>query len=156
LLGAGSTLVFAGDFSVAPGASVVVADADGTRGTFIDGQNANITGNGGITLEVTGDPTNVSGGEGALNSGAGCNSIVATTGVSGGGTSGGSSNLLAASSSAGVAGASEGAAGESSSGGGPVVGILPDTGGASFVLLAALAAVGTGLLILQRLRAARR
>jgi hypothetical protein len=161
-LGAGSTIVFPGDFSIASGASVVVQDADGTQGTLIDGQNASITGNGGIRVEVTGDPTNVSGGDGVLNGGAGCNSIVATTGVSGNGTAGGSASFVAGTSanatsggSAGVAGGSGGAAGESS-GGGAVVGILPDTGGASFVLLAALAAVGTGLVILQRLRAARR
>jgi hypothetical protein len=131
-LGAGDSLVFPGDFSVAPGASVVVEDSDGTRGTLIDGQNASITGGSSISVALTGDPTNVSGGDGVLNGGAGCNSVVATTGVSAVGD-------------ASVSG---------SSGSESLVGILPDTGGESLLaLLAGLASVGTGLLIVQRLRA---
>jgi len=132
LLNAGDSVVFSGDFSVASGAAVVLDDADGTQGTLIDGQNARI-GADGITIEVTGDPINVAGGNGVLNDTV-CDSLVATTGVSA---------------------ASEEPSEGGAAGGGPVIGLLPDTGGASFLLLAALAALGTGIVVVRRLRSAR-
>lgn len=131
LLDAGDVVTFPGDFSVASGAAVVLDDADGTQGTLIDGQNARI-GADGITIEVTGEPINVAGGDGVLNDTV-CDSIVATTGVFG--------------ASAGPSGGSSGSE--------ALVGLLPDTGGVPFLLLAALAAIGTGVVIVGRLRSAR-
>ncbi|MEW6636301.1 MAG: hypothetical protein AB1425_05745 [Actinomycetota bacterium] len=130
LLNAGDLIVFPGGFSVAPGASVVLEDADGTQGTLIDGVNAEIAGGGGISLAVTGDPLNVAGGDGVLSDEV-CDSIVTTTGVAG------------AAGAAGVQAASTGVAG--------VVGVLPSTGGPLIAgLLGALALLGTGLAILRR------
>ncbi len=129
VLHSGDTVTFPGDFSVAPGASVILDDADGTQGTLIDGENATISGDGSnIEITVTGDPVNVSGGNGELSDEV-CNSIVATTGVS---------------------------AGSADSGrGGVVARVLPNTGGSMLIFYGgALAIAGTGLLLLSR-RASR-
>lgn len=77
---AGDTLTCEGDFEVADGASAVVQDEDGTQGTFIDGQNAQITA-GSIIIQVTGEPFNEVGGNGVLNSD--CLFIAVTSGISG-------------------------------------------------------------------------
>jgi hypothetical protein len=139
LLNAGDRVVFPGKFKVAPGASVILDDADGTQSTLVDGRNARISG-GGISVLVTGNPSNVVGGNGVANDSV-CNSIVATTGV-------------AAVGGASVSGSGGASGSGGSSGSEALVGLLPDTGGESLLaLLAGLASAGTGLLIVQRLRA---
>ena len=122
LFDAGDLATFPGDFSVASGASVVIDDEDGTQGTFIDGENAEITGeNGDIVISVTGQPLNVAGGDGALGTEV-CSSIVSTTGISGGY---GSQDVS--------------------------VSVLPDTGGSMFVLYGSvLVAAGVGLALVRR------
>jgi hypothetical protein len=126
LLNAGDSVTFGGNFSVAPGASVVIEDADGTQGLLVDGVNANISeGAGGITIVVTGEPMNVVGGDGVMSDVV-CDSIVTTTGI-----------FL----SAGEAPEDEGA----------ILSVLPDTSGPLLIgLLGGLAAVGTGLAIFRR------
>lgn len=133
LLDEGDLVTYPGDFSVAQGASVVVDDQDGTQGTFIDGENAEITGeNGNIVISATGAPLNVVGGNGELSSMV-CNSIVTTTGVSGDSGVEGTS----VSGDSGVQGVS--------------VGVLPDTGGSMFIVYgSALVAAGVGLALVRR------
>lgn len=132
-LGAGDTVVLRGAFSASPGASVVLHDADGTKGTLIDGENAEFSDEGGLlAIAVTGDPINVSGGDGQLSNWrcdpgttAGETGIVASTGISAGN---------------GASGAESGLAG-----------VLPDTGGSMiFVYFAALLISGAGLVLLRR------
>ena len=158
---AGDTITYPGEFTVAPGASVVIDDEDGTVGTFVDGKNAKISsGKNGITVTLTGSPTNVSGGNGVLNDTV-CKSIVASTGIVAGPA------LVASSSSSGDSGPSDGGSGGSDSGSGgssndssgnegPLARILPETGGPMLVLLGALAAIGTGLTLLRHRSATRR
>jgi hypothetical protein len=141
LLNAGDTASFEGNFSVAPGASLILEDADGTQGTLIDGENAEISSgdDGNIEVAMTGDPLNVVGGDGVLGADV-CNSVVTTTGIAaaqGTGYSGGGAE------SAGTA-----------SGSSAVIGVLPDTGGPLFAaLLVGFAVVGAGLAIaVHRLR----
>jgi len=150
LLNAGDVAVFPGNFSVAPGASVVLEDTDGTQGTLVDGVNAVVTG-GNIRIALTGDPLNVAGGDGVLSDDV-CDSVVTTTGVAGAaGISGlagtaGATGPAGASGLAGTAGVQAGSAGVSG-----VVGVLPDTGGLPIVgLLGAFALLGTGVAILRR------
>lgn len=133
LLNAGDVVEYGGDFSVSPGASVVIDDSDGTMGTFIDGRNAEISqgsGGDGIRIAVTGNPINVSGGDGVLSDMV-CNSIVASTGIT---------------------------ADSSGLGGGGLLGlsVLPDTGGAPMILLyLGMLLVAGGGLVLLRHRALR-
>ncbi len=54
-----------GEFSIEPGSSVTLQDADGTRGTVTDGSNAKIV-EGSIDTTVTGTPSGVSGSDGQL------------------------------------------------------------------------------------------
>jgi hypothetical protein len=77
---AGDTLVCEGDYEVADGASAVVQDSDGTQGTFVDNENAQIT-EGSIVIQVTGEPMNEVGGNGVLNTD--CLFIAVTTGITG-------------------------------------------------------------------------
>lgn len=123
-LKAGDTLVFPGTFSIASGASVVLEDADGTQGTMIDGENARITEGEGGTIQIllTGAPMNVIGGDEVLSNEV-CESIVATTGISG----------------------------RPETGSGVTPGILPDTGGVVTLLyLGALVLAGAGIAALRR------
>ena len=121
LLNAGDTVTYPGNFSVASGSSVVLDDADGSIGTLIDGQNAEISGDprGDIRIVVSGDPINVSGANGVLNDTV-CESIVASTGISSG-------------QEADPGGAS----------------VLPFTGGIPLAYLGVLA-LGAGLVLLRR------
>jgi len=154
LFGAGDRAVFPGGFSISSGASVILDDMDGTQGTFIDGQNATITGSSSLTVEATGDPIGASGGDGVLSDTV-CNSIVATSGISGAGASGADASEAGAS-SADASGADASETGASEEGRSSILGVLPDTGGTSlFALLAGLAALGTGLVFVQRLHARR-
>lgn len=124
----GDVISVEGNFSVAPDASLVVQDEDGTRGTFIAGENAEVSRDA-LEVAVIGDPINVSGGDGTLHA-AGCPEIVSTTGVSP--TTGGASTEEDPS---GVASA--------------VMGLLPDTGGLLPVsVLGGLAIIGLGAAIL--------
>lgn len=129
LLNAGDFVSFGSGFSVAPGASIIIEDADGTQGLLVDGDNADISeGDGGsIDVVVTGAPTAIVGGDGAMSS-AVCNSVVTTTGIS----------------------LDEGEATEDE---GTILGVLPDTGGPSLIgMLGALAVLGTGFAIFRRTR----
>lgn len=127
LLNAGDVVEYRGDYSISQGASVVIDDSDETLGTFIDGRNAEISqgsGGSGIEIAVTGDPINVSGGDGVLSDKV-CNSIVASTGIFGDppGEGGGGSLGLS---------------------------VLPDTGGAAILLyLGMLLVAGAGLVLLR-------
>lgn len=78
VVGPGDTIVIEGDFVVTEGASVTLEDSDGTQGTLIDGQNAEIT-EGSIIIQVTGFPVGVVGGNGVLNTDG--LFVVATTGI---------------------------------------------------------------------------
>lgn len=144
LLNAGDFVSFQGSFSVAPGASLVLEDADGTQGTLIDGENAEISAgeNGNIELLLSGLPLNVVGGDGVVSSDV-CDSVVTTTGIS--------ALQGVGSADAGAALASGGAA----SGGSALFGVLPDTGGSALlILLAGVGAAGAGLAVaVYRLRA---
>lgn len=118
----GDLVAYPGDFSVAPGSSVVIDDEDGTQGTFVDGENAEITGeNGNIVISATGNPLNVVGGNGELSAMV-CNSVVTTTGVSGD-------------------------YGDQGTG----VSVLPGTGGSMFIIYGSvLVAAGVGLALVRR------
>jgi hypothetical protein len=72
-------LLIEGEICVVPGASVTVEDADGTRGTYIDGEGASITpaDNG---VSVSGNPQIVTGGDQALDTATAV--VVASTGIS--------------------------------------------------------------------------
>lgn len=151
LLNAGDIVSFEGSFSVAPGASLVLEDSDGTQGTLIDGENAEISSgdNGNIEILMTGDPLNVVGGDGVVSSDV-CNSVVTTTGISA---------LQGVSSGAGAAASGAAASGSAASGaiesGSAALGVLPDTGGpVVLVLLGGLVVAGTGLAV-RRLRGDR-
>lgn len=65
VVGGGDRIYVEGEFSIEPGSSVTLQDADGTRGTVTDGSNAKIV-EGSIDTTVTGIPTGVSGGDGQL------------------------------------------------------------------------------------------
>ena len=148
LLNAGDVVEYRGDYSISSGASVVIDDSDGTQGTFIDGSNADISegsGGDGIKIVVTGDPINVSGGDGVLSDKV-CNSIVASTGIFGDAPGGGAEGLLA--------GLFGDAPGEGSSG---TLGlsVLPDTGGVAVLLYLGMLSVAGGGLIVLRHRALR-
>ena len=152
LLNSGDVVEYRGDYSISPGASVVIDDSDGTLGTFIDGTNAEISeggGGDGIKIVVTGDPINVSGGDGVLSDKV-CNSIVASTGIFGGAPGGGGAEGL-------LAGLFGDAPGEGSGGSSGTLGlsVLPDTGGAAVLLYAGMLLVAGGGLVLLRHRALR-
>lgn len=155
-LNEGDFVEYPGDFAVAPGAVVVLDDADGTQGTLRDGVNAEIAGDGegNIEISVTGDPESVSGGDGALSDEV-CGSIVSTLGVAVG-TGGGASEGATSDGSASNEGSSdEGSSGASESvspaSGSPITSVLPDTGGAVLTLaLGALALAGAALTIFRR------
>ncbi len=147
VLNAGDTILYPGDVSVAQGASVILDDADGSQATLIDGQNVEITGTvtGGIRIVVTGDPLNVAGGDGVLNDTV-CDSIVASTGISG---QAGVFGQTGISGQAGVFG--QAAAQDSSQGVSGLQGLLPDTGGSMLlVYVVGFALAGTGLILLRR------
>jgi hypothetical protein len=78
VVGPGTVIVIDGDFEVSEGASVTLQDSDGTQGTLIDGENAEIT-EGSIIIEVTADPVGVVGGDGVLNTDG--LFVIATTGI---------------------------------------------------------------------------
>jgi hypothetical protein len=81
VLNPGDALLIPGDFTVADGASMVLEDSDSTQGTLIDGDNAEITaGEEGLEVGTTGDPINVTGGNGTLET-TGL-TVAATTGIS--------------------------------------------------------------------------
>jgi cell wall-associated NlpC family hydrolase/peptidoglycan hydrolase CwlO-like protein len=65
VVGKGAQLRVEGDFSISPGASVTLQDADGTTGTATDGLNAGIT-EGSIVIDVTASLSDVTGGDGQL------------------------------------------------------------------------------------------
>jgi len=100
---------------------------------MIDGGNAEIT-EGSIIIAVTGEPANVNGGNGVLNTKG--LFVVATTGIS----------------------ASSGAGSEGSSGvAGVVASVLPETGGSLLLLsLGVLAISGAGLVLIGRRASGRR
>ena len=75
----GDQLRVDGDFKIQPGASVTVEDADGTRGTAIDGVDAKIV-QGSIDITLMGTPNNVTGGDGVLDT-TGTLGLVDTTGI---------------------------------------------------------------------------
>jgi cell wall-associated NlpC family hydrolase/peptidoglycan hydrolase CwlO-like protein len=75
----GDQLRVEGDYKITPGASVTVEDADGTRGTVIDGVDANIA-EGSIDITLMGTPNNVTGGDGVLET-TGTLGLVDTTGI---------------------------------------------------------------------------
>lgn len=171
VVGPGDVLIIPGDFNVADGASITLQDSDGTQGTLIDGQNANIT-EGSVRIEVTGSPViNAAGENGELNTDG--LFVVATTGISlaGGGAVAGdgaaaeggavASDGAAAGNGAaaeGEAAAGDGAAAEGEAGSdGVAASILPDTGGTATVALLAggLLAAGGGLVLLRRQAANR-
>lgn len=165
----GDVVVCEGDFTVSEGSSVVLQDSDGTQGTFVDGQNAEVS-SGSLIIEVAGDPINVVGGNDVLNTEG--LFVVATTGIAavdgkandgkaddeaagvGGGTTGGTTGGDAGTAGGDAGAAAGGAAGDDDdgAGGGAILGggLLPDTGG-SLVLLAAggLALIGGGALLLR-------
>lgn len=78
VVGPGDTIIIPGDFVVSEGASVTLQDSDGTQGTLIDGQNAEIT-EGSIIIQVTDFPVGVVGGDGVLDTDG--LFVVATTGI---------------------------------------------------------------------------
>lgn len=146
LLNAGDTVSFEGNFSAAPGSSLILEDGDGTQGTLIDGENAEIstTDNGNIEISVTGAPLNAVGGDGVLSSDV-CDSVVTTTGISA---------LQGADSGSGASGdgAAEASGDAAASGSSAALGVLPDTGGpVALALLGGLAVAGAGLAV-HRLR----
>lgn len=122
---AGDVVEYPGDFSVSDGASVVIDDSDGTLGTFIDGRNAEISETSdGVRIAATGDPINVSGGDGVLGNMV-CDSLVASTGIFGDPSGKDDGGILGLS-------------------------VLPDTGGAAIlVYLGALSIAGGGLVLLR-------
>lgn len=129
VVNAGDEITCAGNFSVSAGSSATLQDSDNTQGTFLDGDNADIT-EGSLDIAVTGNPANVNGGNRGLNTDG--LFVVTTTGVAAGDSSSGSSALSA------------------------VTGVLPDTGGPLIVLaLGILAVGGTGLTLLRRRYATR-
>ncbi len=68
-VGAGDVLVIEGGYVVGPGASLILKDADGTTGSFVDGKNAAFEKGEGETLRlrVTKEPTGLKGGDKALS-----------------------------------------------------------------------------------------
>jgi len=126
---------FAGNLTAAPGASVVLQDADGTQATFVDGKNARITSRDGILrVTVTGAPINVSGGDGVFEPSS-CSTLIATTGVS-------SSRVTEHSSDATM---------HSSSEPGLTSGVLPSTGGPALaILVGGVAVLGSGIAVFRR------
>ena len=62
----GEILTLAGSFSFEPGACITFIDGDSTIGTICDGGNGTFT-TGSLIVEVTGAPSNVSGGDGVLD-----------------------------------------------------------------------------------------
>lgn len=139
---AGDVITCAGSFDIASGASVILQDADGTQGTFVDGQNATIT-EGSIVIDVSDDPINVSGGNGILNTDG--LFVVATTGITATSDAGSDAGGSDDSGAAVAADTQEPQPATAASG------VLPDTGGfAMFGALGALALVGTGFLVFSR------
>ena len=154
LLNAGDVVEYRGNYSISSGASAVIDDSDGTQGTFIDGRNAEISegsGGDGIRIAVTGDPINVSGGDGVLSEKI-CNSIVASTGIFGDASGGGAEGLLA-----GLFGdpPGEGSSGSEGSSGTLGLSVLPETGGVAVLLYLGMLFVAGGGLIVLRHRALR-
>ncbi len=152
-LNAGDIVEYRGDYSISSGASVVIDDSDDTQGTFIDGRNAEISegsGADGIKIAVTGDPINVSGGDGVLTNKV-CNSIVASTGIVGDAPGGGAEGLLA-----GLFGDPPGqGSGSAGSSGSLGLSVLPDTGGVAVLLYLGMLSVAGGGLVLLRHRSLR-
>lgn len=166
VVNAGDTVVCAGEYVIVEGASVTLEDSDGTQGTFIDGQNAEIT-EGSLIIDVAGDPLNVVGGNEVLNTEG--LFVVATTGISAaenvvaddgaaednGAVAGNNGAVAEAGNNGAVAEAGDAPA---SAGGGSeeqptsaVVGVLPDTGGPVLLgLLGGAAILGGGLLAVRR------
>lgn len=154
VVNAGDTITCAGDYQISGGASVVLQDADGTRGTFVDGQNATIT-EGSIDIAVKADPFDVNGGNGVLNTKG--LFVVATTGITATGGPGtvestGTGGAVAGAAAGGASATGGGAAGQGGAQAGVAqAGVLPDTGGmASLGLLGAFMLLGLGVLLLAR------
>jgi LPXTG-motif cell wall-anchored protein len=152
----GDTVVCEGDYVVAEGASVTLEDSDGTQGTFVDGQNAEIT-EGSLIIDVAGDPLNVVGGNEVLNTEG--LFVVATTGISAADDDGGADEVVADDGAAGDSGAAAEAGDETAAAGedsgaqpaGASVGVLPDTGGPIVLgLLGVVSLLGGGLLVVRR------
>lgn len=160
VVNAGDTVVCVGEYVIVEGASVTLEDSDGTQGTFIDGQNAEIT-EGSLIIDVAGDPLNVVGGNEVLNTEG--LFVVATTGISAaenvvaddGAVAGNNGAVAEAGNNGAVAEAEDATA---SAGGGSeeqptsaVVGVLPDTGGPVLLgVLGGAAVLGGGLLAIRR------
>lgn len=145
----GDLLRISGNYVISPGASVTLQDADGTQGTLIDGQNANIY-TGSVMIRVTGYPFNQTGGNGVLNT-RGLR-VVASTGIWP--VSGTSASTSTASPAAGAGAAPSSGAATTAASSGAAIGVLPETGGtASAVLLGAgIVACGGGLIGLAAVR----
>jgi LPXTG-motif cell wall-anchored protein len=103
---------------------------------------------------VTGDPINVSGGDGALSDRV-CNSIVASTGIFGDGPGGGTEGLLAGLFGDPPGEGNAGSGGSTGSSGTLGLSVLPDTGGAAVLLYLGMLLVAGGGLIVLRHRALR-
>lgn len=173
VVGPGDVIIIPGDFVIAEGASVTLQDSDGTQGTLIDGQNAEIV-EGSIVITVTDSPIiNVAGANGVLNTDG--LFVVATTGISaagddgdgvdgvadGGAADGDGTDGVADDGTAGDGGADSGAvanAATATAGGGSEaqpasagIGVLPDTGGPLLLgLLGVVSLLGGGLLAVRR------
>lgn len=145
LFNAGDTVTYLGDFSVVPGASVTLDDADKTIGTFVDGENADISQGArvGVKIAATGDPVGVDGGNEALNDSV-CNSLVGSQGLSG------QEDGAAGNGNGGASGGDSSAEPGGSGPEGAVMGVLPDTGGIAIsAYLGALLVAAGGLLFLR-------
>lgn len=155
VVNSGDVVACAGDYVIAEGASVTLQDSDGTQGTFIDGQNAEIT-EGSIIIAVAGDPLNVVGGNVVLNTEG--LFVVATTGVSAAGDGAAVDGGAVDDGAAGGGAVAEADDATASAGGGSdaqpasaVVGVLPDTGGpVLFGILGGAALLGGSLLAIRR------
>lgn len=149
VVNAGDTVICEGEYSISEGASVTLQDSDGTQGTFVDGQNAEIT-EGSIIIEVASDPVGVVGGNGVLNTDG--LFVVATTGISAAGTgadAGASAGNATASASTGDGASAQAGTGGGAGEDGAAVAVLPDTGGSimAFVLAGGLLLFGAGFAV---------
>lgn len=164
VVNSGDTVACVGEFDISEGASVTLEDSDGTQGTFVDGENANIT-EGSIIIEVTGEPAGVVGGNEVLNTDG--LFVVATTGIfaaeddevaagdDGAAADDGVTEAVASTGDGTSAQASTGggagddSAGSGSSEDGSGIAVLPDTGGSilAFVLAGGLLLIGAGFVI---------